>query len=108
MEEPGAEVELYELEQMPGELIGKAVIDSKARMVGIVRNVKITLPTFKVEIVIKGFDVEIPVDIQNVDTVGSVVKLKIQMDTIETVEIEDIIRLRKELNEEIRERLQMR
>ncbi|MCD6513453.1 MAG: hypothetical protein ACTSSP_08350 [Candidatus Asgardarchaeia archaeon] len=104
MENAEYEVELYELDNIPGVLLGRIVIDSKARMVGIVRNIRITIPTFKVELVIKGIDVEIPVDVQNIDAVGNVVRLKVPMESIDTVEIEDIIKLQKELNEEIKDR----
>ncbi|MGQ4833226.1 MAG: hypothetical protein ACP6IS_04930 [Candidatus Asgardarchaeia archaeon] len=104
MENP-IEIELYELETMPGILLGRVVIDSKARMVGIVRSIRVTIPSFKVELIIKGLDVEIPVDAQSVEAVGNVVKLKVPMESIDSIEIEDIIKLQRELFEEIKDRI---
>jgi len=103
--EPQIETELYELENMPGIIIGRAVIDNSARMIGIVRNIKITLPNFKVEIIVKGQDVEIPIDIQNVENIGNIIQLKIPVN-MESIDIEDVISLRRELVEEIKEKLQ--
>jgi len=99
------ETELYELDNMPGAIIGRAVVDNSARMVGIVRNIKITLPNFKVELVVKGQDVEIPIDIQNVENIGNIIQLKIPIN-LESIDIEDRMNLRRELVEEINEKLQ--
>ncbi|MEX2705345.1 MAG: hypothetical protein ACTSP1_01335 [Candidatus Freyarchaeota archaeon] len=98
---PGAESELYEL-TIPGQLIGKVVVDSAARMVGIIRSIRVSLPPLRVELVIKGLEVEFPIDVSNVTAVGSVVQLKNVAKEAETVELRDVQRLRKELIEEIR------
>ncbi|MHA1631975.1 MAG: hypothetical protein ACTSXC_04105 [Candidatus Freyarchaeota archaeon] len=97
----GIQSELYEL-MVPGELTGKLVIDGAARIVGIVRSVKLTLPPAKVEIVVKGLEVEFSVDVSNVSAVGSVVQLKNVAKEAEPLEIRDAQKLRKELIEEIR------
>ena len=98
-----AEAEMYEL-AMPGRgrLIGRAVIDAGAKIVGIVRSIKIILPEFRAELMVKGLDVEFPVDAKNISTVGNVVQLQNSIKDAEAVELEDIGRLRKELWEEIR------
>lgn len=98
---PGAESELYEL-VIPGQLVGKVVVDSAARMVGIIRSIRVSLPPLRVELVIKGLEVEFPIDVSNVTAVGSVVQLKNVAKEAETVELRDVQRLRKELIEEIR------
>ncbi len=98
---PGAESELYEL-IIPGQLVGKVVVDSAARMVGIIRSIRVSLPPLRVELVIKGLEVEFPIDVSNVNAVGSVVQLKNVAKEAETVELRDVQRLRKELIEEIR------
>ena len=41
--------ELYEL-SIPGQIIGKEVIDASARKIGVVRNVKLTFPPTKVNL----------------------------------------------------------
>ncbi|MBS7250712.1 MAG: hypothetical protein KIH08_09025 [Candidatus Freyarchaeota archaeon] len=99
---PGAESELYEL-VIPGQLVGKVVVDSAARMVGIIRSIRLSLPPLRVELIIKGLEVEFPVDVSNVLAVGSVVQLKNVAREAETVELRDVQRLRKELIEEIRQ-----
>ena len=47
------DLELYEL-VFPGQLIGKAVIDSEARMVGVIRNVRFQVPSSSVSLIVKG------------------------------------------------------
>jgi sporulation protein YlmC with PRC-barrel domain len=92
--------ELYEL-RIPGELIGKEVIDASARKIGIVRNVKLTFPPAKISIIIKGLDVEIPLPIDTIATVGGVIQLKETIKQVEELEIRDVARLREEVANEI-------
>jgi len=98
---PQTEAELYEL-SMPGRLIGRAVIDGAARIVGIVRSIRVALPELRVELIVKGLDVEFPINVENVSAVGSVVQLQNTIKDAEVVELHDIARLRKELWEEVR------
>ncbi len=95
------ETEFYEL-RMPGYILGKEVVDSKARRIGIVRSLRLSIPNFKAELIIKGLDVEFPVDIENVVAVGSVIQLRNVVKEAEEVEIHDILRLRKEVWDEIK------
>jgi hypothetical protein len=95
------EAELYEV-MMPGRLVGRAVIDGAARIVGIVRSIRIALPGPRVELIVKGLDVEFPVDVKTVSAVGNVIQLQTVIKDAEVVELNDIARLRKELWEEIR------
>jgi hypothetical protein len=78
------------------------VIDGGARIVGIVRSIRVILPDLRVELVVKGLDVEFPVDVRNVSAVGNVVQLQNTIKDAEVVELHDVARLRKELWEEIR------
>jgi len=98
--------ELYELGGMPGALVGRPVVDVDARMIGIVRSIRLTIPPFRMELMVKGLDVEIPIDVTNVAKVGSVVGLKSAIKTMEAIEIEDVSRLRRQLREEIAGKLQ--
>lgn len=92
--------ELYEL-RIPGELIGKEVIDASARKIGIVRNVKLTFPPPNLNIIIKGLDIEIPLPVDSIATIGGVVQLKETIKQVEELEIRDVARLREEIANEI-------
>ena len=63
---PSVEAELYEL-SMPGRLLGKEVLDNRARRIGIVRSIRIALNPTRSELIVKGAEVEFPVDFSKVD-----------------------------------------
>ncbi|MHA1125239.1 MAG: hypothetical protein ACTSO7_11785 [Candidatus Heimdallarchaeota archaeon] len=92
--------ELYEL-SIPGQLIGKEVIDASARKIGVVYNVKLTFPPANVRIVIKGLDVEFQLSIDSIATIGGVVQLKETIKQAEELEIRDVARLREEIASDI-------
>ncbi|NHJ33093.1 MAG: hypothetical protein FK732_09525 [Asgard group archaeon] len=92
--------ELYEL-SIPGQLIGKEVIDASARKIGVVRNVKLTFPPAKINVIIKGLDVEFQIPMDSISTVGGVVQLKEAIKQAEELEIRDVARLREEIAKEI-------
>lgn len=89
------EAEVYEL-QMPGNIIGKEVIDGSARRIGIVRSLRIMLPPGKVELQVKGLGVELPVDVSNIAAVGNVIQLSNTVKEAEEISIADVQRLRTE------------
>ncbi|MGV9169081.1 MAG: hypothetical protein ACOC38_03970, partial [Promethearchaeia archaeon] len=62
---PSIEAELYEL-SMPGRLLGKEVLDSRARRIGIVRSIRISLHPTRSELIVKGAEVEFPVDFEKI------------------------------------------
>jgi hypothetical protein len=92
--------EVYEL-QMPGNIVGKEVIDGSARRIGIVRSLRITLPPGKVELQVKGLGVELPIDVTNISAVGNVVQLTKTVKEAEEISIADVQRLRGETWKEI-------
>ena len=92
--------ELYEL-SIPGQIIGKEVIDASARKIGVVRNVKLTFPPTKINVIIKGLDVEFQLSFDSIATVGGVVQLKETIKQAEELEIRDVARLREEIANEI-------
>ena len=92
--------ELYEL-SIPGQLIGKEVIDASAMKIGVVRNVKLTFPPAKINVIIKGLDVEFQIPMDSISTVGGVVQLKEAIKQAEELEIRDVARLREEIAKEI-------
>jgi sporulation protein YlmC with PRC-barrel domain len=95
-----AEAEVYEL-HMPGNIIGKEVIDGSARRIGIVRSLRITLPPGKVELQVKGLGVELPVDVTNITAVGNVIQLSNTVKEAEEISITDVQRLREETWKEV-------
>jgi sporulation protein YlmC with PRC-barrel domain len=95
------EAELYEL-SMPGRLIGKEVLDNRARRIGIVRSIRIALHPTRSELIVKGAEVEFPVDFSKVDAVGTVVQLNSVVKDAEEIEVHDVIRLQKEVLDDIK------
>ncbi len=90
---------------MPGKILGKEVVDASAKRIGIVRSIRLSLsnlPQIKAEIVIKGLEVEFPVDIENVQAVGSVVQLKTFIKEAREVDVREVMSLRKKILEEIK------
>jgi hypothetical protein len=94
------EAEVYELD-MPGNIIGKEVIDGSARRIGIVRSLRITLPPGRVELQVKGLGVELPVDVANITAVGNVIQLSNTVKEAEEISITDVQRLREETWKEV-------
>ena len=92
--------ELYEL-SIPGQIIGLEVIDASARKIGVVRNVKLTFPPARINIIIKGLDIEFQLPFDSIATVGGVVQLKETIKQAEELEIRDVARLREEIANEI-------
>ena len=94
------ETELYELE-IPGKLIGKAIVDGAARLVGIVRSVKLSVPPIRVDVIAKGMEIEFPINTTDISAVGGIVQLKNVIREAEEIAIDDIVRLREEIKGEI-------
>ena len=99
--EPILEAELYEL-NVPGSLVLKEVMDSKAKRIGVVRCVKLSFPP-KVELIIKGLDMEILIDYKSVSKVGTVIQLKTKVPVAEECDTNEIVRIQEEIKGEIRE-----
>lgn len=98
---PTIEAELYEL-SMPGRILGKEVLDSRAKRIGIVRSIRISLNPTRSELIVKGAEVEFPVDFSKVDAVGTVVQLNSVVKDAEEIEIHEVMRLQKEVLDDIR------
>ncbi|NHJ02179.1 MAG: hypothetical protein EAX86_08575 [Candidatus Heimdallarchaeota archaeon] len=94
------DLELFEL-KFPGKLIGKAVIDANARMIGVIRNVRVQIPSSTISLIIKGLDTEFTIKSENIQAIGNVIQLNVNIKHSEPIEINDIIRLRNEIKEEI-------
>jgi sporulation protein YlmC with PRC-barrel domain len=98
--EQSIETELYEM-SLPGKMIGKPVIDKAAKMVGIVRSVKIKLPPGEIYLVIKALNLEFLVPSDEVEAVGGVVQLNKGLKELEMIDINDLVKLRNEVREEM-------
>ncbi len=94
------DLELYEI-VFPGKLVGKAVIDANARMIGVIRNIRIQIPSSNIILVVKGLDTEFTVNSNDIQAIGNIVQLNVTIKHSEPIEINDIIRLRNEIQEEI-------
>ncbi len=94
------DIELFEL-MFPGKLIGKAVIDANARMIGVIRNIRIQIPSPTISLTVKGLDTEFTVKSEDIQAIGNVVQLNVIIKHSEPIEINDIIKLRNEIQEEL-------
>ncbi|MHA2298970.1 MAG: hypothetical protein ACXAEU_13260 [Candidatus Hodarchaeales archaeon] len=98
--EQSIEAEFYEM-SLPGRILGKPVIDKAAKMVGIVRSVKIKLPPGEIYLVIKALNLEFLVPSTEVEAVGGVVQLNKILKELEMIDINDLVKLRNEVREEM-------
>ena len=94
------EAELYEM-SLPGKIIGKPVIDKAAKRGGIVRSVKIKLPPGEIYLVIKALNLEFLVPSTEIEAVGGVVQLNKALKELEMIDINDLVKLRDEVREEM-------
>ncbi|MHA1378454.1 MAG: hypothetical protein ACTSRG_08735 [Candidatus Helarchaeota archaeon] len=95
------ETDLYEL-NLPGQFINKEVVDKDSKRIGVVRNIRLKFPP-KVELIVKGIDIEIPIDYKDVQKVGSIIQLKTKIKVAEEVDVSEVVRLQKEIEQEMRE-----
>ena len=95
------ETDLYEL-NLPGQFILKEVIDKESKRIGVVRNIRLKFPQ-KVDLIIRGLDIELPVDLKDVQKVGSIIQLKTKIKVAEECDVSEVVRLRKEIEQEMRE-----
>ena len=99
---PDIDLELFEL-RFPGKIIGKAVIDADAQMIGVIRNVRVQIgpsPTVT-SLTVKGLNTEFEIKSENIKAIGNVVNLTVTIKHSEPIEVQDIIRLRNEIQEEL-------
>ncbi|NVM04222.1 MAG: hypothetical protein HWN67_17965 [Candidatus Helarchaeota archaeon] len=95
------ETDLYEL-NLPGQFILKEVVDKDSKRIGVVRNIRLKFPQ-KVELIVKGLDIELPVDFKNIQKVGTIIQLKTKIKVAEECDVSEVVRLRKEIEQEISE-----
>jgi sporulation protein YlmC with PRC-barrel domain len=95
------ETDLYEL-NLPGQFILKEVVDKDSKRIGVVRNIRLKFPQ-KVELIVKGIDIEVPIDFKNIQKVGTIIQLKSKIKIAEECDVSEVVRLRKEIEQEISE-----
>jgi sporulation protein YlmC with PRC-barrel domain len=101
-EKNSVELELYEM-GLPGQLVGKEVVDSLARKVGVVRSVKIRFFPLHVMVIIKGLGVEFSVNGTDIEAISkTIVKLNKPAKQANEIEIDDVYRLRDEIYAEMK------
>ncbi len=100
-EKKSIETELYEL-NMPGKLVGREVVDSLARKVGVVRNIKLQFYPFNMFLIVKGIGIEFPISINDVEAISTVIRLKTPAKQSEEIGVEDVLRLRQEIVSELK------
>ncbi len=98
---PIIQAELYEL-NLPGEIILKEVMDGNAKRIGVVRCVRISFPT-RIELIVKGLDVEIPINFKDITNIGTVIQLKSKIKVAEECDVNDVMRLTNEIKQEMKE-----
>jgi len=95
------EIELFEI-PYPGKIIGKAVVDANARMVGVVRSIQFSVIKGDLKLVVRSQDKEKAISISAVDNIGNVVHLAEVLLEFEEIDLDDVVRLRAEVEAEIR------
>ena len=101
-EKSAVELELYEM-GLPGQLVGKEVVDSLARKVGVVRNVKLRFFPLHLSIIIKGLGVEFSVNGNDIEAISkTIVKLSKPAKQANEIDIDDVFRLRDEIYTEMK------
>ncbi|MHA1792934.1 MAG: hypothetical protein ACTSVI_09845 [Promethearchaeota archaeon] len=104
------EAEFYEM-SVPGMLVGKEIIDSNARRIGLCHSLKIRFAKNKknelistIMLVIKGLDIEFDIPIDDIEVIGNVIKLKVPGNQADELQVKDVIRLQEDIAGEIRAR----
>ncbi len=95
-------VELYELSLVPGKLIGKAVVDANAQVIGVIRSIRVKIPPGEVEFVIKGLDIEFTIEAKDIQTIGGIVQLNRSLNHVDPIDVSDVMHLRSEIKDEIK------
>ena len=98
---PQNQVEFYE-PIFPGQLAGKEVFDKESRRLGLIKSIRIEYLPWKVSLIIKGLNLEIPVDLSEVSNIGTVVQLKTKITAMPELNVNDVIRLREEIKEDLK------
>ncbi|MBD3229588.1 MAG: hypothetical protein GF329_15515 [Candidatus Lokiarchaeota archaeon] len=97
---PMHEAEFFE-SKFPGKLVGKEVLDKNSRRLGLVKSIRLEYFPWKVSLIVKGINIEIPVELSEIENIGTVVQLKTKITAMPEVKVHDLIRLREEIKEEL-------
>jgi hypothetical protein len=99
---PITQVEFFET-IFPGKLCGKEVVDKQSRRIGIIKHIIVEYLPWKVSLIVKGLNIEIPVDIREVENIGTLVQLKTKITALPEINVNDLIRIRDEVKEELKD-----
>ncbi|MHA1269612.1 MAG: hypothetical protein ACTSPY_07460 [Candidatus Helarchaeota archaeon] len=100
--QPSNQVEFFE-PIFPGKLVGKEVLDRESRRLGLVKSIRVEYLPWKISLIVKGLNLELPVDISEVSAIGTVVQLKTRITAMPELGVNEIIRLRNEIKGELKE-----
>ena len=100
--QPFEQADFYE-PIFPGKIIGKEVLDKCSRRLGIVKSLKVEYLPWKISLIIKGKNLELPVDISEVENIGTVIQLKTKITAMPEIDINETINIKNELKEELKE-----
>ncbi|MHA1229059.1 MAG: hypothetical protein ACTSRP_00335 [Candidatus Helarchaeota archaeon] len=100
--QPLYQVEFYE-SNFPGKLVGKEVIDKDSRRLGLVKSIRLEYFPWRVSLMVRGINIEIPVELSEVSSIGTVIQLKTKITAMPELGVTDVMRLRNEIKEELKD-----
>ena len=89
--------------RFPGKLVGKEVLDKDSRRLGIIKAIRVEYLPWNVSLIIKGLNVELPVNFSEVESIGTVVILKTRISVFPEIDINNLITLREEVKEDLKD-----
>ncbi len=97
--------EVVEL-KFPGELMGKEVIDSNARRIGVVKRILLVMPQMTVRMIVQGKgDQELPISSEDIAKVSGLIQLNKSYEKLEEIDVGEVSKLRVKIFREIQEKL---
>ncbi|TFF89414.1 MAG: hypothetical protein EU549_00695 [Promethearchaeota archaeon] len=99
---PMHEAEFFE-SRFPGKLVGKEVLDKDSRRLGIIKSIRVEYLPWKVSLIVKGINIEIPVELSEIQNIGTVVQLKTKITAMPEINVHDLIRIREDIKEELQD-----
>jgi len=97
--------EVVEL-KFPGELIGKEVIDSNARRIGVVKRILVVIPQMSIRMIVQGKgEQELPISEEDIAKVSGLIQLNKSYEKLEEIDVGEVSKLRVKIFREIQEKL---
>ena len=100
--QPPYQAEFFE-SSFPGKLVGKEVLDKDSRRLGVVKSIRVEYLPWQISLIIKGINIEIPVELSEVENIGTVIQLRTKITVAPEISVNEIIRLRDEIKEDLKD-----